>query len=108
MDAVAPGTDVAPYEAPALEALRSGACFCLAGLVQGLAHEPSGALAAAAPTVMVWGEFDGSHQPTDPGSIRDHVPDASVERFSDCGHFPDLEQPARFAARVRATVACQG
>jgi len=30
-------------------------------------------------------------------SFLELVPKAEVVRFEDCGHFPDLEQPERFA-----------
>jgi pimeloyl-ACP methyl ester carboxylesterase len=28
------------------------------------------------------------------------VPHAEIVRFEDCGHFPDIEQPARYAAML--------
>jgi pimeloyl-ACP methyl ester carboxylesterase len=100
--ALAEGTDATTYQAIARKALVAGGCFCLAGIVQGLMNEESAALSGVeTPTTMVWGGGDRSHQPTDPESIKEHLPLASVERYRDCGHFPDLEQPTRFAALLR-------
>jgi pimeloyl-ACP methyl ester carboxylesterase len=46
---------------------------------------------------MIWGPVDRSHRHTDPDSLRELVPQAEILRFPDCGHFPDLERPDRFA-----------
>lgn len=91
-------TDPQPFQEPALAALSNGSCFCLAGVVQGLARERMASLAGVTvPCTMVWGEQDHSHRGTDPLSLRDCVPQAEIIHFSDCGHFPDIEQPERFA-----------
>jgi pimeloyl-ACP methyl ester carboxylesterase len=91
-------TDPQPFREPALAALSNGSCFCLAGVVQGLARERTASLAGVTvPCTMVWGELDRSHRGTDPRSLRDCVPQAEIIHFPDCGHFPDIEQPERFA-----------
>lgn len=87
-----------PFQQKALQALSDGACFCLAGVVQGLAREKAETLSGViTPCTMIWGERDHSHKYTDPVSLRELVPDAEIVRFEDCGHFPDIEQPERFA-----------
>jgi pimeloyl-ACP methyl ester carboxylesterase len=87
-----------PFQEKALNALAGGACFCLAGVVQGLARESMVSLSGVtAPCTMAWGTRDHSHRHTDPMSFLELVPKAEVVRFEDCGHFPDLEQPERFA-----------
>lgn len=104
------GTDLAPWQAPAHRALHQGGCFCLAGVVQGLAHQ-SQAVALTdiqVPTTLVWGGQDRSHRLTNPLSIRAHAPGARLVEFADCGHFPHLEQPARFAELVGQTLVASG
>ena len=98
------GTDLQGYTQPSAHALATGSCFYLAGVVQGLSGEnqPNAFSALEVPTTLVWGSLDRSHRPTEPTSLRAHAPHASIVSFSDCGHFPNLEQPARFADLLRA------
>ncbi len=93
------GADPAPMRETARRAFHCGACFSLAGVVQGLLREdPRAALGhPGTPCTLVWGAQDRSHRRTDPASLLRHMPHARVVRFDDCGHFPDLEQPQRFA-----------
>lgn len=92
-----------PYRQIARRAFDHGACWCLAGITQGLAREPVHTLrGVAAPCTLIWGSKDRSHRHTDPASLRELVPHAEIVPFTDCGHFPDLEQPERFATLVRA------
>ena len=87
------------FQKIALEALSGGGCFCLAGVVQGLTRESAAALTrVTVPCTMIWGAKDLSHKETDPESLLELVPHADVVHFQDCGHFPDIEQPTRFAA----------
>jgi len=95
-----------PFQEKALDALSGGACFCLAGVVQGLAREKSGSLSGVAtPCTMIWGAKDHSHRYTDPMSLHELAPEAEIVHFEDCGHFPDIEQPERFAALLIEKVA---
>jgi pimeloyl-ACP methyl ester carboxylesterase len=92
-------TDAAPYQEKTLNAFNSGACFCLAGVVQGLAREvPASLHGVTTPCTLVWGALDHSHKHTQPQSFLDCAAQADLVRFDDCGHFPDIEQPERFAA----------
>jgi pimeloyl-ACP methyl ester carboxylesterase len=89
------------FQQKAGDALSSGACFCLAGVVQGLARETvDGLRGITTPCTMIWGTLDHSHKYTDPLSLHMLVPHAEIVRFEDCGHFPDIEQPARYAAML--------
>lgn len=100
-------TDPQPFEQPSAQVLASGGCFCLAGVVQGLLREhPAVALPPIedVPITLVWGTLDRSHRSTNPASLREHAPQAALIAFPDCGHFPNLEQPARFAGLLRATL----
>jgi pimeloyl-ACP methyl ester carboxylesterase len=95
-----------PFQEKALDALSGGACFCLASVVQGLARERIGSLSGVAtPCAMIWGAKDRSHKYTDPMSLHECVPKAEIVHFEDCGHFPDIEQPERFAALLIEKVA---
>lgn len=93
------------FLAPADHALTHGGCFCLAGVVQGLSVAQDGELEGVkAPTLLVWGDRDRSHRKTRAESLQDLLPHARVEHFADCGHFPDLEQPQRYAELALATL----
>ena len=92
------GTDRTFYRRHAHQALARGACFCLAGVVQGLLREAVSAVKVAhTPCTMAWGSLDRSHRLTNAQSLLACVPHADIIHFDDCGHFPDLEQPERYA-----------
>lgn len=91
-------TDASFYEKTAHDAFDHGACFCLAGVAQGLAGESADNLKGiTAPCTIIWGTKDHSHKSTDPASLLEYAPKAELIRFEDTGHFPDLEQPKRYA-----------
>lgn len=99
-------TDRERFRRPALAALDSGGCFCLAGVVQGLMKESVDSLTGVtAPCTMIWGAKDYSHRHTDAASLLDCVPHATIVRFEECGHFPHLEQPERYASQLLQQVA---
>jgi pimeloyl-ACP methyl ester carboxylesterase len=98
--------DREPFRRPAMTALESGGCFCLAGIVQGLMQESAESLiGVTAPCTMIWGAKDHSHRHTNAASLLDCIPHASIVRFDDCGHFPDLEQPQRYASQLLQHIA---
>ena len=75
-------TDPQWFREKALTALSSGACFCLAGVVQGLAREKMASLCGVtAPCTMIWGEKDHSHRDTDPRSLHECIPQAEIVHF---------------------------
>jgi pimeloyl-ACP methyl ester carboxylesterase len=87
---------------PAQQALRTGGCFCLASLVQGLLRiEEDDTSGVRCPTLAIHGDSDFSHQATDFRSITGPVPHARVTRFEGCGHFPDLERADQYADTVK-------
>jgi pimeloyl-ACP methyl ester carboxylesterase len=93
------------FQQKAGDALSGGACFCLAGVVQCLARESIDSLrGVTTPCTMIWGTLDHSHKHTDPLSLHALVPHAEIVRFEDCGHFPDIEQAARYAGILVARV----
>ncbi|HEX4896672.1 MAG TPA: alpha/beta hydrolase [Solimonas sp.] len=86
------------FLAKADQALCSGGCYCLAGVVQGLLRARDGALdGVRQPVTLLWGGRDRSHRHTRAESLQDLVPQAQVHQFPESGHFPDLEHPQRYA-----------
>lgn len=84
------------------QALKSGGCFCLASLVQGLSRTQDSEISEiSVPTLLIHGTKDRSHRHTDFTSLRDHVPKAEVITFQGCGHFPDLERPQEYAKHIK-------
>jgi pimeloyl-ACP methyl ester carboxylesterase len=107
--AVPSKADRESFRATARHAFRCGACFSLAGVVQALMKEsPSALQHTDTPCTMVWGAQDRSHRHTTPASLLDCVPNAEIIRFEECGHFPDLEQPERYAQLLLAHIAQYG
>jgi pimeloyl-ACP methyl ester carboxylesterase len=99
-------TETRPFQTKALDALSEGTCFCLAGVVQGLCREQETSLPnVTTPLTVVWGAKDRSHKPTDPTSLLKRSSQAEIVHFHDCGHFPDVEQPERFAAILLERIA---
>jgi pimeloyl-ACP methyl ester carboxylesterase len=87
-------------------ALRHGACYCLAGVVQGVMQGRDEQLrGVSTPVTLIWGDADRSHAQTRAESLLDLLPQARIEHFADCGHFPDLENPARYAERLLTAVS---
>ncbi len=64
--------------------------------------------AVKTPCTIIWGTQDHSHRGTDPDSLRECIPHAEMLRFEDCGHFPDIEQPERYAAILIERIAGNG
>lgn len=103
--ALARNSPAAPFKDIARTALRCGACFSLAGVVQGLLKESDADLRGVeVPCTVVWGGQDRSHRHTDPESLRDVVPHAEFIQLPEVGHFPDLEAPRAFARILRTAM----
>jgi pimeloyl-ACP methyl ester carboxylesterase len=100
-------TDRAPFDTPALAALDHGGCYCLAGVIQGMAPTPVDhplLQLRDTPVTLLWGGADFSHKHTQPDSLLAHVPQAHIRHFDGIGHFPDLEQPETYADLLREAV----
>lgn len=86
----------APFIKAAQEALKPRGCFCLATLMQGYersAVTPPSALPM--PHAVAWGPRDRTHKRSDPAAA---YPGATLVRFEQCGHSPELEAPQRFVS----------
>jgi pimeloyl-ACP methyl ester carboxylesterase len=83
-------------------AFADGACFCLASVFQAYLTDEAPPLAPVhCPSLVIWGEADRSHRRTDKRSTLALLPAAELVSFSNAGHFPELEEPLRFAELVR-------
>jgi pimeloyl-ACP methyl ester carboxylesterase len=90
----------------AADALDHGACFCLAGVVQGLSRASADALTGVKqPATLLWGDSDRSHKHTRAESLHELLPQATIRHLPECGHFPDLEQPRAYAELALAAIA---
>lgn len=99
-------TSAKPFEEKAQHALDGGGCFCLASVCQGLVRETvDSLLGVTTPCTLLWGTKDHSHKYTDPRSLHELVPSAEIILIEDCGHFPDVEQPERFASILMERLA---
>ncbi len=88
-----------------LEALSHGACFCLASGLQRLRASPPGLRPVGRPAMVVWGSADRTHRRTDKSSSRAYFAEARWHEFPSAGHFPELEDPERFAKILHGFVA---
>ena len=95
----------AHFRAGADHALTHGACYCLAGVVQGLGRAVEAELTGVkTPATLLWGDADRSHKHTRAESMLELLPQAQITHLPECGHFPDLEQPQRYAQTVLASI----
>lgn len=94
------------YRATACTALDHGACFCLAGVTQGLLRATEDQVTGVRqPVQVIWGSSDFSHRKTRAESVLDLLPQAQLHHFTECGHYPHLEQPQRYAQLALAALA---
>lgn len=65
-------------------------------------------LLAGVPTLLVWGGRDPLIPVAHARVAHELIPGSQLEIFPTAGHFPHLDEPARFAALLRAFVAERG
>jgi pimeloyl-ACP methyl ester carboxylesterase len=95
------GADVARFQSPALAAQRAGGPYALASAIQAMRRlDPRELEGVTQPITLAWGSGDRTHARTDPRSLLSVAPHARFVAFERCGHFPDLEDPVRFAGLV--------
>lgn len=91
-----------PYVGPAISSLKSGGCFCLSALVQGLQKESLAILKVLdVPSTIFWGTKDYTHRNTPTNSILEHLPNADIFEFENSGHFPELEETDKYVAILK-------
>ena len=96
----------APFRTVADTALAQGGCFCLAGVVQGLMRARQQDLEGVRqPVTLLWGDADKSHRHTRAESLTALVPQAQIQHFPGCGHFPDLERTQQYLEISLAALA---
>lgn len=99
--ALADSAQIDRYTTATLTHFDHGGCFCLASGFQDFLSDAQGLVGAVPQRALaVWGEADPSHRKTSKESTRQLAPNASLVRFADAGHFPELEQAQRFAKLV--------
>lgn len=83
-----------PFGSAANEAFAFGGCFCLASLMQRFeaSSEPV-STELPVPAAVVWGPRDRTHAQSD---FARSLPGAEVVELPECGHSPELEDPAAF------------
>ena len=90
----------------AATAFDGGACYCLAGVVQGLLDAPTRELEGVKqPAMLLWGDSDRSHKHARAETLLELLPQARIRHLPDCGHFPELEQPHTYAALFQENAA---
>jgi pimeloyl-ACP methyl ester carboxylesterase len=90
------------YVELALDAVRQGSCFCLASAYQMLQAGPTiDWERLRQPALLVFGARDPTHGATRWDLMQTLLPGCRLERFADSTHFPNLEEPDRFAALMR-------
>lgn len=77
--------------------------------IRALAHGPDQAGAPAGtlsgPVLMVWGKQDRVTTPGQAGRAAELFPDARIELFDSCGHYPHWDQPERTARTILSATA---
>jgi pimeloyl-ACP methyl ester carboxylesterase len=92
-------TDNSNYKKIALHNFHNGGCFCLSSLVQGLSKEINNTLKVLeVPSTLIWGNKDYTHRATKSDSIKAHLPNCNIVEFTECGHFPELENTKKYVS----------
>ena len=93
------------FRLKAKEALKTGGCFCLSSLVQGITKEKNTLLNVEnAKVTLIWGSKDFTHRKTEKESILQNVPSCEIIEFKKSGHFPELEQVKEFTRLVQERI----
>lgn len=54
------------------------------------------------PVLAIVGDLDSAYTPAAAAVLAEGAPDVRIEHFPDCAHLPNMEQPERFNALLRA------
>lgn len=89
------------YTETTLQHFHHGGCFCLASAFQDFLSDAQGLVGPVPQRALaIWGGADPSHRDTVREATLQLAPNAELVRFDSAGHFPELEQPQRFARLV--------
>ncbi|MFL5825535.1 MAG: alpha/beta fold hydrolase [Thermoleophilaceae bacterium] len=83
-------------------ALLEAGRACIASYTGTLLEEST---AIACPRLLIWGRHDGLVPVEEGLAFQQSHPDATVHILERCGHYPQIEMPARFNRLLRAWVA---
>lgn len=90
----------------ALSSYKSGACFSLASCFQFYLQEKQPDLEPVKqPSLIIWGECDGSHAKTDKTQTRHLTLDYEEVYIKQAGHSPEVEAPQIFAESVKNLIS---
>lgn len=84
-----------------------GTSPAIRALTQGPDQEGAPAGALPGPVLLVWGAQDRVTLPSQARTAQQRFPDATVEVWKGCGHFPHWDQPARTVSTVLRHTAQQ-
>ena len=82
-----------------------GALPAIRALASGPLQEGAAAGTLPGPVLMVWGKRDLVTPPSTSRLAAERFPDARIELWDGCGHFPHWDQPARTLTTVLAATA---
>jgi len=99
--------ELAPeFVSKARSGLRAGCGWTLTSVMQAFVRPPYPVFGPVElPSLLIWGERDRSHRQSDPRSALKYLPQGRFIAFERAGHFPELEEPERFADVLRAFVS---
>lgn len=97
-----------PLAALGVESLSHDARFPLATALQAMDGEDPPLARVEAPALLVWGDADRTHRPSDAGGLAGLLPRAKRVTLDGAGHFPELERPREFAAAIARWMAEEG
>lgn len=87
-------------------AFDAGSSWALASLTQAYFGQPAPPFhPVEQKALLVWGERDRSHRHSDPRSGLLYLPRGEFVAFAEAGHFPELEEPQRFADLISGFAA---
>jgi pimeloyl-ACP methyl ester carboxylesterase len=97
----------APLADLAIAGLDRGGCFCLCNAYQALMAAPEAPYSTKPRrTTIIWGDSDPTHLLVNSvgDSLKAFLPEAEYVVFENCGHFPMLENTARYLPMLRAAL----
>lgn len=94
------------FKAKSLENIKSGGCFCLSSVVQGVASTSKDKFNKSIsnisqPITLIWGESDYTHRFTSPDSLKKVLPEVKLVKIEEGTHFSDISYPDVFIQELQ-------